>query len=132
MGTTAIMRCVIVGIGLVLVAASFWFHAKKKMTSDLAAAWCLLGGAVILVGTVPVLSRWLDFISIWTGAALLCVGVTCLLGAFRICLMISQLITQNQELAMTVSLLLAERREEKEGTAGSQGSFSHEESAVCH
>ena len=44
--------------------------------------------------------------------------------------MISRLVIQNQELAMTVSLLLAERREEREESAG--GSQDYEESVVCH
>ena len=91
MGVTAFMRGAIVVTGLFLVAGSIWFHAKKKMTLDLAVAWCLLGIAITLVGAVPLLSRWLGLISIWTGAALLCVGVACLLGAFRICLLISPL-----------------------------------------
>lgn len=121
MGTSAIMRCAIVGIGLLLVIASFWFHAGKKMNSDLAAVWCVLGVAVVIVGAVPMLSKWLDLISLWTGIALLCVGAACLLGAFRICLMISKLITQNQELAMLVSLLLAEREREEEAAAGVAG-----------
>lgn len=134
MGTTAIMRCVIVGIGLLLVAASFRFHAVKKMNSDLAAVWCVLGLTVVTVGAIPVLSRWLEMISLWTGIALLCVGVACLLGAFRICLMISKLITENQELAMQVSLLLAERRqgEEKADAVQPEESVANEESAVCH
>lgn len=133
MGTTAIMRCVIVGIGLMLVVASFWFHAGKKMNSDLAAVWCLLGLAVAVVGAVPVLSNWLGQISLWTGIALLCVGTACLLGAFRICLMISKLVTENQELAMMVSLLLAERRQEqKEDTAAQvEACAAYEESTVC-
>lgn len=136
MGASAVMRCAIVGIGLMLVIASFWFHAEEKMNSDLAAVWCVLGFAVILVGAVPVLSKWLDAISMWTGVALLCVGAACLLGAFRICLMISKLVTQNQELAMMVSLMLAERRRDGEGEPAGEAETEaceiDEESAVCH
>lgn len=127
MGITAFMRCAIVGMGLFLAVGSIWFHAKKKMTLDLAAAWCLLGVAITLVGAVPVLSRWIGLISIWTGAALLCVGAACLLGAFRICLLISRLITQNQELAMMVAILLAERQ----GDGSAEGKPDYEKSPVC-
>ncbi|MCI8304592.1 MAG: DUF2304 family protein [Lawsonibacter sp.] len=130
MGITAFMRCAIVGVGLLLAGSSVWFYAKKRMTSDLAATWCLLGVAVIVVGAVPAFSRWLGLISVWTGIALLCVGAAALSGAFRICLMISQLITQNQELAMTVSLLLAERRENGDGIA--EGIQDYEKNSVCH
>lgn len=130
MGITTVMRYAIGGIGLILAGASVWFYAKKKMTSDMAAAWCLLGAAVMAVGVIPAFSRWLGLISLGTGVALLCVGAAGLLGAFRICLMISRLITQNQELAMIVSLLLAERQEEGGQSAG--GEPDHEKSVVCH
>ena len=82
------------------------------------------------MGVIPAFSQWLGFISFGTGVALLCVGAAVLMGAFRICLMISRLVIQNQELAMTVSLLLAEQREDREENAG--GSRDHEESLVCH
>lgn len=138
MGTTAIMRCAIVGIGLLLVIFSFWFHARKRMSSDLATVWCILGFLVVLVGAVPVLSGWLGAISVWTGIALLCVGTACLIGAFRICLMISRLMTENQELAMMVSLLMPEhqRKEEAGGKEpednSEEESGAHEEGTVCH
>lgn len=116
MGLAVIMRYGLAMVGLVLLISSFWFHAAKKMTSDLAAAWCLLGFVLMMVGLVPVLSTWIDHISGWTGIALFFVGTACLVGAFRICLIISRLTTQNQELAMLVSLLLEEstRRTESE------------------
>lgn len=131
---TVMIRGVIVGSGLLLMAASFRFHAGKKMTSDLAAVWCLLGLAIVTVGAVPVLSRWIDLISMWTGIALLCVGAAGLVGAFRICLMLSKLITENQELAMMVSLLLAEHRQQKEweDTDPAEIGEGHEEHTVCH
>lgn len=130
MEITTLMRCAVVGVGLILAGSSVWFYAKKKMISDLAAAWCLLGAVVMAVGAIPPFSRWLNLISVWTGIALLGVGAAALLGAFRICLMISQLITQNQELAMTVSLLLAEHRES--GGGSTEGIQDYEESSVCH
>ena len=132
---TAVIRCAIVGGGLLLLAAGFWFHAGKRLTSDLAAVWCLVGLAMVTVGAVPALSRWIDYISVWTGLALSCVCTVCLLGAFRICLMISKLVTQNQELAMIVSLLLAERRRNKELDrvhAGNGEGLCHEEDTVCY
>ena len=90
MEITTLMRCAVVGVGLILAGSSVWFYAKKKMISDLAAAWCLLGADVMAVGAIPPFSRWLNLISVWTGIALLGVGAAALLGAFRICLMISR------------------------------------------
>lgn len=57
------MRWALVGVGLLLVYSSFRAHAAKKMTSDLATAWCLVGIVLLVVGVVPPLSRWLDLIS---------------------------------------------------------------------
>ena len=50
-------------------------------------------------------------VSGWTALALFCVGSVCLWGAFLLSLLISRLLSQNQELAMQVSLLLRENEE---------------------
>lgn len=68
----------------------------------------------MVVGIVPALSAWIDRISGQAGITLLFAGAACLGGAFRICLIISRLTTQNQELAMLVSLLLEESAERTE------------------
>ncbi len=130
MGIATLMRYAIVGAGLILAAASVWFYAVRKMTPDLAVAWCLLGAAMTGVGVIPGLSGWLGLLPPWADAVLLCVGGACLLGAFRTCLLLSRLITQNQELAMMVSLLMAEDREE--GAESAERRLIDEESAVCH
>ena len=96
MNAVGIMRLTLVGVGLLVAAASFWFHAAKKMTSDLATAWCLVGIVILVIGAVPVLSDWLGRISVWTGMALLISGSVGLWAAFRICLILSRLVTQNQ------------------------------------
>ncbi len=114
MELVVIMRCGLAIVGLVLLISSFWFHAAKKMTSDLAVTWCLLGFVLMVVGIVPALSAWIDRISGQAGITLLFAGAACLGGAFRICLIISRLTTQNQELAMLVSLLLEESAERTE------------------
>lgn len=133
MGLISLIRLGIVGIGLLIALAGFWFQAGKKLTSDLAVVWCLLGLAVAAVGAIPMLSRWIELISVWTGIALVCVGAACLLGAFRICMMISKLVTENQELAMMVSLLLAEREEQQnEAAAEIEENLRREKPTVCN
>lgn len=124
MGMADIIKYGIIFMGIAIMLSSFWFHSIKKMTSDLAVVWCLLGLVMVVVGLVPALSAWINRISGWTGLALFGVGAACLWGAFQICLLISRLLTQNQELAMQVSLLLEENRrilaklEEREEESG--------------
>lgn len=129
MGIAAIIKYGMVIMGLIVVLASFWFHSIKKMTPDLAVAWCLLGVVMITVGLVPALSAWIDRISGWTGLALFGVGAVCLWGGFQICLLISKLLTQNQELAMQISLLMEENQrilrdlQEQREMSGLEGSL---------
>lgn len=131
----SIMRWALVGIGALVVFSSFRSHAAKKMTSDLATAWCLVGIVLLVIGAVPPLSKWLNRISGWTGVALFCLGAVCLWAAFRICLILSRLVTQSQELAMQVSLLLGTQQpppvEPAEANALKEVA-GHEEDLVCH
>lgn len=131
------MRWAMVGTGLFVVLASFHSHASKHMNSDLATVWCLIGIVIMVIGAVPPLSRWLEKISGWTGAALFCVGAVCLWAAFRICRILSHLVTQNQELAMQVSLLLGAQQQPLISSAADEAveteeSVHDEESLVCH
>ena len=135
MNAVGIMRLTLVGVGLLVAAVSFWFHAAKKMTSDLATAWCLVGIVILVIGAVPALSDWLGRISVWTGMALLISVSVGLWAAFRICLILSRLVTQNQELAMQVSLLLGTQQHPPGKPAATEetgGGSAHEESPVCH
>ncbi len=43
MNAVGIMRLTLVGVGLLVAAASFWFHAAKKMPWALPPAGCLVG-----------------------------------------------------------------------------------------
>ena len=111
MEMVTVIKYGMVCVGLTAAVVSFWLHAEKRMTSDLAVAWCLLGMVIGAVGAVPVFSAWMNHISGWTALALFCVGSVCLWGAFLLSLLISRLLSQNQELAMQVSLLLRENEE---------------------
>ena len=110
MSTLNLIRLGVILVGLILAIASFWSHAAKKMNSDLAVAWCILGVSLVIMGAVPVFSAWLGMISFWTAVALFGVGTVTLGGAFELCLLISRALTQNKELAMQISLLLRENR----------------------
>lgn len=110
METAGCLRYGVIVVGLVLIAVSFWTHASKRMHSDLAVAWCLLGAALAVMGIVPALYAWMSLISLWTGLALFVIGVVCLCGVFKLSTLISQVQTQSKELAMQITLLLQENR----------------------
>lgn len=110
METAGFLRYGVIVVGLALAAASFWTHASKRMNSDLSVAWCLLGVALVAMGIVPALCAWMYLISLWTGLVLFVIGAVFLCGIFKLSTLISQVQTQNKELAMQISLLLQENR----------------------
>lgn len=130
MGTAGIVRYGMIGVGILTIFATFWFHSIKKMSVNFAVVWELLGGILIVIGAVPVLSAWTRLISAGTGLALFVLGTVCFLGGFQFSLLVSQLTMKNQELAMQVSLLnqenerilyeLEELRKEKNDEASGQ------------
>lgn len=110
METAGFLRYGVIAAGLVLIAVSFWTHASKRMNSDLSVAWCLLGAALVVMGVIPALCAWMSLISLWTGLVLFVIGAVCLCGVFKLSTLISQVQTQNKELAMQITLLLQENR----------------------
>lgn len=133
MSTLTLIRLGVVLVGLALAIGSFWSHAAKKMNSDLAVAWCILGVSLVIMGAVPALSAWLEMISFWTAVALFGVGTAGLGGAFELCMLISRALTQNKELAMQISLLLRENRElrDKMDELEHSGAREDEEDSLC-
>ena len=111
MSTLALIRLGVILVGLALAVCSFGSHAAKKMNSDLAVAWCILGVSLVIMGAVPALSAWLELVSFWTAVALFGVGTAGLGGAFELSVLISRALTQNKELAMQISLLLQENQQ---------------------
>lgn len=111
-------------IGAALVAFSFWKHCAKKLTVDSAVAWSLLGVCLILMGAVPALSEWINGLGPAAGWGLFCVGALLLAAGVHESMVISQLISENRELAMQVAMLNQENeaiKAEVERLAGTQG-----------
>lgn len=105
LSTGIIMKAGLIIIGVIIMVMSFVFHAKRKLTVNLAVVWEFLGFALILIGAVPVFSSWCHLLARGTVIAMFVVGALALWGSYILCILISNLSMKNQELAMQVSLL---------------------------
>lgn len=97
--------------GAILIVYSFWMHSIKKITINFAVIWEILGVFLVLIGSIPILSSWTQFIAPGTGIAFFCVGSVLLFEAVQLSLTISQLTLKNRELAMQVALLNQENEQ---------------------
>lgn len=105
LSTAVIMKIGLIIVGVMIMIMSFIFHAKRKLTVNLAVVWEFLGVALILIGAVPVFSSWCHLLARGTVIAMFVVGALALWGSYILCILISNLSMKNQELAMQVSLL---------------------------
>lgn len=99
------MKIGLIIVGVMIMIMSFVFHAKRKLTVNLAVVWEFLGFVLILIGSVPVFSSWCHLLARGTVIAMFVVGALALWGSYILCILISNLSMKNQELAMQVSLL---------------------------
>ena len=105
LSTAVIMKIGLIIVGVMIMIMSFVFHAKRKLTVNLAVVWEFLGFALILIGAVPVFSSWCHLLARGTVIAMFVVGALALWGSYILCILISNLSMKTQELAMQVSLL---------------------------
>lgn len=105
LSTAVIMKIGLIIVGVMIMIMSFVFHAKRKLTVNLAVVWEFLGFALILIGAIPVFSSWCHLLARGTVIAMFVVGALALWGSYILCILISNLSMKNQELAMQVSLL---------------------------
>lgn len=91
--------------GIVIMALTFFLHAIRKMTVNLAVVWEFLGLAAILTGAVPAFSGWCHLLAKGTAIAMFVIAALAVWGGYQLCILISSLSMKNQELAMQVSLL---------------------------
>ena len=105
LSTAVIMKTGLIIVGVMIMIMSFVFHAKRKLTVNLAVVWEFLGFALILIGAVPVFSSWCHLLAKGTVIAMFVIGALALWGSYILCILLSNLSMKNQELAMQVSLL---------------------------
>ena len=105
LSTAVIMKIRLIIVGVMIMIMSFVFHAKRKLTVNLAVVWEFLGFALILIGAIPVFSSWCYLLAKGTVIAMFVIGALALWGSYILCILLSNLSMKNQELAMQVSLL---------------------------
>ena len=105
LSTAVIMKTGLIIVGVMIMIMSFVFHAKRKLTVNLAVVWEFLGFALILIGAVPVFSSWCHLLAKGTVIAMFVIGALALWGSYILCILLSNLSMKNQELAVQVSLL---------------------------
>ena len=105
MSIAAIVRIGISTTGFLIMGLTFYLHAVKKLTVNLAVAWEGIGIGLVLVGAIPVLSSWCYLIGEGTVVAMFLVGAVAVWSGYELSVQISSLSLKTQELAMQVSLL---------------------------
>lgn len=107
MSIAAIVRIGISTTGFLIMGLTFYLHAVKKLTVNLAVAWegIGIGLVLVLVGAIPVLSSWCYLIGEGTVVAMFLVGAVAVWSGYELSVQISSLSLKTQELAMQVSLL---------------------------
>ena len=105
MSTAAFIKTGLIITGIVIMALTFFLHAVRKLTVNLAVVWEFLGLTAILTGAVPAFSGWCYLLARGTAVAMFTIGVLVLWGGYQLCIRISSLSMKNQELAMQVALL---------------------------
>ena len=105
MSIAAIVRIGIRATGFLIMGLTFYLHAVKKLTVNLAVAWEGIGIGLVLVGAIPVLSSWCYLIGEGTVVAMFLVGAVAVWSGYELSVQISSLSLKTQELAMQVSLL---------------------------
>ena len=105
MSIAAIVRIGISTTGFLIMGLTFYLHAVKKLTVNLAVAWEGIGIGLVLVGAIPVLASWCYLIGEGTVVAMFLVGAVAVWSGYELSVQISSLSLKTQELAMQVSLL---------------------------
>lgn len=103
--TAYVIKAAVILTGLILMAFTFLMYSSKKLTVNLAITWELIGLTGVVVGAVPMFSKWCFLLSRGTASALAVASLLIIWGGYQMSLLISSLLMKNQELAMQVSLL---------------------------
>ena len=100
-----IWKTVMILIGIIILCADFWAMINSKLTGMMGIGWGILSIFIIVLGAVPGLSDGNLLVYQKGYEIIFLLFAILIIGAFFVCISVSQLSMKNQELAMQVSLL---------------------------
>ena len=120
------LQIIMILTGVYLLVRTISSLAKRRMTEPFCLTWGLVAIGIILAGCLLRPAGWNQYISYTGMVLLLLIGFCLLYGAYFISCRVSELMRQNNELAIQVSLLKEEvgRLQEKTGTV--EAAFAEE------
>lgn len=105
MKTTALLQLLVEIGGIVFLVITFLSYTKRKMTAEIGLLWILFSIVMMVVGAIPNSFVFANQIKRSTAVVLFGAAFLFLLMLLYLSTVISQLLRQNQELAIQVSLL---------------------------
>ena len=111
------LQIIMILTGVYLLVRTISSLAKRRMTEPFCLTWGLVAIGIILAGCLLRPAGWNQYISYTGMVLLLLIGFCLLYGAYFISCQVSELMRQNNELAIQVSLLKEEvgRLQEESG-----------------
>ena len=129
------LQIIMILTGVYLLVRTISSLAKRRMTEPFCLTWGLVAIGIILAGCLLRPAGWNQYISYTGMVLLLLIGFCLLYGAYFISCRVSELMRQNNELAIQVSLLKEEvgRLQEESGfteEAEQDGGKAHDHNGV--
>lgn len=99
------LRIIVIAVGVLLFAITFFMYAKRKLTDNIALSWAAASVVLILAGAIEAWSGWSKALATGTYIMIFCAAGVGILIVYRICIYLSELVIKTQELTMHVSIL---------------------------
>ncbi len=106
MNTPAQLQMLVEIGGIVFLVITFLSYTKRKMTAEIGLLWIIFSILMMVIGVIPDGFAFLGQIRKRTAVVLFGAACFLLLMLLYLSIVISQLLRQNQELAIQVTLLL--------------------------
>jgi hypothetical protein len=100
-----VIKVITIAFALILMFVSFMKYVRKKMSVTLCMSWWVAGVLLVLASVLPVVSRWINVLCSKDCLVFFFMMLALFVIIFQMSMLMSQLRSKNQELAMQVSLL---------------------------
>lgn len=100
-----ILQIIVILIGLGILTLAIVMLARKKLEANACVTWGFIAVVMIVAGIILHPDGWVNYLSPAGMVLIVVIGVSILLGMFRMSSSLSTEVRKNNELAMQVSLL---------------------------